>query len=231
MDCQVCEVRSSVGYCVECQKILCETCGVTCENCGKLSCPDHIHETSSGRVLCKSCYDERREKRKQMKAAHAKKGEGDTSLEGLEAADDEGDIGDEALVASARRPIQPWQFSVYIASAGIVVALLALFIDALRRIPMGGNNYINSGWIFLIIPVLAIIWAVVGLTKEEYYEDRPKCFYGLAASVVAAVLTLVVIVRDPGPDQTDTGLQDVRQSMSEEELQQWREDTLNQYQR
>lgn len=228
MDCQVCEVRSSVGYCVECQKILCETCGITCENCKKLSCPDHIHETSSGRILCKSCYDERREKRKQIKAAHGKKPAGDTSFEGLEA-EEEGDIGDEALVGSARRPIQPYQFSLYIAIAGIVVSILALLIPALRRIPTGGDGYMSSGLIFLIIPALGIIWAIIGLVKEDYYEDRPKCFYGLGASIVAAILTVVLIAMDPGQDQSNTGLQDVRQNMNEQELQQWRENTLNRY--
>jgi hypothetical protein len=232
MDCQICNVRSSVGYCVECQKILCESCGVACENCNKLSCPDHIHETSTGRALCKGCYEERREKRKQMKAAHAKKSGGDTSLEGLDAeAIEGGDVGDEALVISARRPLQPWQMSLYIAIGGIVIALLALAIPALRRIPTGGDSYFPSSYLFLIIPVLGIIWAFVGLIKEDYYEDRTKCFYGLGTSVVAVILTVLAIVMDPGQSQTDTGLEDVRPNMTEDELQQWREDTLNQYER
>ncbi len=232
MDCEVCGVRSSVGYCSECKKVLCETCGVVCENCNKIACSDHIHETSGGRVLCTACYEERREKRRQAKAAHAKKGEEDTSLQGLEAEEDEGGVDDEALVASARRPIQPWQMSLYIAIGGAVVALLMMLIPALRHIPTGGDTFIPTGYVILIIPVLGLIWAVVGLVKEDYYEDRPKCMYGLGASIVAAILTLVVIWIDPTIRTTsEDGIQNVRQDMSEQQLKEWREKTLNQFQR
>ena len=235
MDCQVCEVRSSVGYCVECQKMLCETCGVACENCHKISCPEHIHETGSGRVLCEACYSERREKRRKAKAAHSHKGkaeEGDTSLKGLEAEELEGDISDEALVGSARQPLQPWQVSLYIAIGGVLVALLMLLIPGLRRIPTGGDGFIPTSYVVLIIPVLGLIWAIVGLVKEDYYQDRPKCMYGLGVSILAAILTLVVVWIDPAM-RTDSGADasSFRQDMSAEELQQWRENTLNQYQR
>lgn len=231
MDCQVCGVRSSVGYCGECQKILCETCGVICENCKKISCSDHIHETSGGRLLCTACYEERREKRRQAKAAHAKKGEEDTSLQGLEAEGDlEGEVEDEALVASARRPIQPWQMSLYIAIGGVVVALIMMLVPALRHIPLGGDRFIPTGYVMLIIPLLGIIWALIGLVKEDYYEDRTKCMYGLGTSILAAILTLVVIWIDPAiRTETNEGIQNVRQDMNQQQLKDWREKTLKQF--
>jgi hypothetical protein len=213
--------------------MLCETCGVSCENCHKVSCPDHIHETGSGRVLCEACYNDRKKKRKQAKAAHAKKGEGeevDTSLQGLEE-EIEGNVGDEALTLSAREPLQPWQWSLYIAIGGVAVALLMLIVPALRRIPTGGENFIPTSYIVLIIPLLGVVWAIVGLVKEDYYRDRPKCLYGFGVSIVAAILAFLVIWIDPAmqvdPAEEQGGF---RQDMTPEELQQWRENTLNRYQ-
>jgi len=59
MECSVCNTRSSIGYCVECQSLLCEECAVTCQGCGKLICRDHVHETPHNRRLCIKCYAER----------------------------------------------------------------------------------------------------------------------------------------------------------------------------
>ncbi|MEA3366250.1 MAG: ATP-binding protein, partial [Candidatus Hydrogenedentes bacterium] len=58
MKCEVCGVRSAVGYCVECKKLLCEECAETCANCGGLICPEHVRDTGS-RLLCPACMRER----------------------------------------------------------------------------------------------------------------------------------------------------------------------------
>lgn len=60
MKCDFCGVRSSVGFCVECKKLLCEECAETCANCGGLICHDHVRETAYRR-LCPSCMRERNE--------------------------------------------------------------------------------------------------------------------------------------------------------------------------
>lgn len=233
MECHVCEVRSSVGYCVECQQLLCETCGVPCDNCGKISCAEHIHETRGGRSLCISCYEERREKREQQKkaAADERASKKDTSLAGLQGeAEGEEEIDQEALVLSARRPIQPWLMSVYIALGAIVVALLMFLIPGLRRIPLGGGNFFPSTYVVLIIPILAIVWAAVGLFKEDYYEDRSKCFLGIGLALVASVLTFVAMWTDVAARaKSEADTENVREGMSEQQLEQWREQTLNQY--
>jgi hypothetical protein len=68
MECESCSLRSSVGYCAECRKLLCEVCGVPCKTCGKIVCREHTKTTSSGKELCADCYAERQERKKR----HAK---------------------------------------------------------------------------------------------------------------------------------------------------------------
>ncbi|MGI6461906.1 MAG: response regulator [Candidatus Hydrogenedentales bacterium] len=58
MNCDFCSVRSSVGYCGECKRLLCDDCGEKCENCGALACREHIRETAYRR-LCAACMRER----------------------------------------------------------------------------------------------------------------------------------------------------------------------------
>lgn len=83
MQCAECGVRSAVGYCGECETLLCEVCGRTCSQCGKVACRSHLQRTSSGRNICVSCvvlhYDkrarqskERRERRAEEAAMGAK---------------------------------------------------------------------------------------------------------------------------------------------------------------
>jgi len=59
MECAFCQVRSAIGYCVECRSLVCEQCGVKCDGCGKLMCREHVHETPHGRRLCIKCYVDR----------------------------------------------------------------------------------------------------------------------------------------------------------------------------
>ena len=82
MECGSCNIRSSVGYCHECELLLCEECSHTCERCHKTVCRSHIQRTSSGRRICVSCvvhhYDQRAKKakeRREMRAEAAATGE------------------------------------------------------------------------------------------------------------------------------------------------------------
>ena len=75
MECAECTVRSSVGYCHECDMLLCEVCSHTCERCGKVVCSSHIQRTSSGRNICVSCvvqhYDKRARQSKERREQRA----------------------------------------------------------------------------------------------------------------------------------------------------------------
>jgi len=58
MKCEWCGVHGSVGFCVECKKLLCEDCAETCGNCGGAICHEHVRETAYRR-LCPACMRER----------------------------------------------------------------------------------------------------------------------------------------------------------------------------
>lgn len=75
MECAECGVRSAVGYCAECETLLCEVCGRTCSECGKIACRSHLQRTSSGRNICVSCvvlhYDKRARQSKELRERRA----------------------------------------------------------------------------------------------------------------------------------------------------------------
>lgn len=239
MECHICEVRSSIGYCVECHELLCETCGVPCDQCGKLSCPTHIHETKSGKALCAGCYAERRAKREAVKAEivhrHGRhhRDEADTSFQGLEKAEEgAGEISDEALVASARRIIEPWKMSLYIALAGVGFGIVLLAFPNLRHIAFGARTY-STGFLLLMFILLSGFWAWVGLRNEEYYRDRVKCFYGIGVNILCIVFAFITISSAPTVDTRPviTTVPVRTGNETQEQLQQWRENALRKYQR
>jgi len=240
VECHICEVRSSVGYCVECHQLLCETCGVPCDQCRKMSCPPHIHETKSGKALCAGCYAERRAKKEAARAEvvqrHTKEHRDavDTSFQTLdappEAAADE--ISNEALVLSARRVIEPWRFSLYIAVAGVAYGIVLLFFPNLQHVAFFSRTYPTGALLFVFI-AFSGFWAWVGLRNEEFFQDRVKCFYGIGAALACLVLAFVTISQPPpkAAPPSIPGVQVRTGTETTEELEQWRDKALNKYNR
>lgn len=242
MECHICEVRSSVGYCVECHELLCETCGIPCDQCGKMSCPTHIHETKSGKALCVGCYAERRAKKEAVKAEvvhrHTKEHRDavNTSFQTLEAqpgAEGE-EISNEALVASARRIVEPWKMSLYISLAGIGLGLLLLLFPSLRHVasPIGAKSFATGMLLFVFI-LFSVFWSWVGLRNEEYYRDRVKCFFGIGGCVVCVILAFITISSAPVVEARPI-LKSVPQRTGgedQQQLQEWRDKALQKYQR
>jgi len=226
MECLVCQIRSSVGFCAECQGLLCETCGVPCEQCGSPSCPTHVHETRGGRKLCIKCYEDRQAKRAHAKAA----AERDHDVEAAPV-DIMEEVAQEALVASARKMPQPWQLSLYTSIAGLLVVLVMLAFPAFRRIPLGGTSYIPTPYVILIIPLISVVWATFGLIRVEYFRDRSKCFIGVGLSLLTLVLSVVAVRTDPAATaQAEVkSMEQIRNEMSPEQLKEWREKTLKRY--
>lgn len=226
MECLVCQIRSSVGFCAECQGLLCETCGVPCEQCGSPSCPTHVHETRSGRKLCIKCYEDRQTKRAQAKAAAERAHDEDEAPAGAAA-----EIAEVALVGSARKLPQPWQVSLYIAAAGLLAVLLMFVFPSFRRIPLGPTSYIPTPYVLLIIPLIAVIWATVGLIRVEFFRDRSKCFIGIGLSVVTLVLSVVAVQTDPASKvQAEArSMEEIRKQMTPDQLKDWRERTLQRF--
>lgn len=233
MDCFVCNSRSAVDSCSECQALLCEVCGVKCDHCEKMVCPDHSHKTRSGRYLCVRCNEARLARRGKRKAAAEEAAAlQDTSLAALEGVREEEEaIGDEALVASVRKPPPPWKLSLYAACTGAVLVLIILLLPGLRRIPLPGGTSFPTPYFFLVPALIAVFWSVTGLVREDYREERPRCFIGLGVALLTCVLVFVAVFTDPvrRAEIRSVRSQDERNNMTVDELREWRERKLNRF--
>lgn len=94
MECSECNVRSSVGYCHECESLLCEVCSNRCDRCHKTFCRSHIQRTSSGRNICVSCvvanYDKRAKQSKELREKRATRAELGRKTRKVRAAEEKG---------------------------------------------------------------------------------------------------------------------------------------------
>lgn len=233
MECHICDIRSSIGFCVECHGLLCENCGMPCDQCRKLSCPTHVQTTKSGKVLCIGCYNERRAKREALKAevVHRHHGGGDTSFSGLEnAAAEPGAVSDQALVASARKIVEPWQMSLYIALAGIGLGVVLLLFPSIRHVAFGAMTF-ATGYLLFVFAILSAIWAWIGLRNEAYFADRIKCFYGIGACSICLLIAFITIASAPTllTRPTITAIDSRTGTETPEELEQWRQRALRKY--
>ena len=233
MDCFVCNSRSAVDSCSECQALLCEVCGVKCDQCGKMVCPDHVHKTRHGHNLCVRCNEARKaHKDKRKGGAEEAAALAGTSLEALEGGREEEEaIEDEALVASVRKLAPPWKLSLYAACTGAVLVLIILLLPGLRRIPLPGGGSFPTSYFFLIPPLIAVFWSVTGLVREDYREERPRCLIGLGVALVTCVLVFVAVFTDPvrRAEIDSVRSQDERNNMTVDELGEWREEKLNRF--
>jgi len=196
-------------------------------------CPDHSHKTHGGRNLCVRCYEARKAHKDKRKAGaeEAAALEG-TSLEALEGGSQEEEaIGDEALVASIRKPPPPWKLSLYSACTGAALVLIILLLPGLRRIPLPGGGSFPTPYFFLIPPLIAVFWSVTGLVREDYREERSRCFIGLGLALVTCVLVFVAVFTDPVRRAAigSVRYQDERNNMTVDELREWREKKLNRF--
>lgn len=175
MECDVCKTRSSVGYCAECNKLLCDECGVACGRCGALACPDHVHESRSGRMLCMECVRQRKERRAKQKATE------EAEIGEQEQVEEKGAV-EEAVVltASAAREIEPWHLSVWSTGVGLALILLASLTPWLRF-----ANLTLTALLVIFVVAIGLFWAVVGVLNPKYFQNRRKCLIGLVLGIVA----------------------------------------------
>ena len=231
MECGVCNVRSSSGFCAECRMLLCDECAAKCERCGKLACPQHVHETSSGRILCGNCKRERDEKKAKVRAirdaAH------DIDEERIPAhlaagVEDEEEEGEEAVVltGSVREPTPPWKLSLYTACIALVVALVILFVPGFRSL--------LQPWpaiMVMVISVLAMGWTVYGVMHGKFITELTRCLAGSLVAILAIILAVVIIVKDPARrvEQEAAAAREQRLHMNSKEREQYRKDRLGQF--
>lgn len=236
MECQECDFRSSVGFCHTCQKMLCEVCGAECTECGHFVCPEHGRETRSGKLLCPECQQARKKARSHHRATHAAAAavdDGDdtsfSSLEGMPDVPGEEDLADEGtiLAASAYRPKEPWQMCLGAGLTALIVILIVLFVPGFRTLA--------QPWVSIIVifvSLLALFWAVVGLTGAKYVDERSRCFPGTGCAIVAIILALASIQYLPDRKkeiEIEMATEKDRMYMTPEELAVWRNRRLDKF--
>ena len=234
MECGVCEIRSSIGYCIECQKLLCETCSQTCDECGKLMCPDHVYESRSGKIYCNPCNERRKAARgsKHKSSKREAAAVGGTSLAALEGAEDLPEEDDaEVRVLGQREPTQPWRLCVYFAGAGLMLALFLLVFPSFRRIPLGGTSYLTMAYVGVLIPLIAAFWGIYGIVNVEFFKFRQRCMAGLGLAGVSMLLFVVAAATDPASENEEdaTSFEQRRAVMNEQQLEDWRGNVLDKY--
>jgi hypothetical protein len=229
MDCDLCQIRSSIGYCAECKRLLCEICGVACTECGKNICVTHVHETRSGKRLCSACTRARKQKHRPRDDEEPGERTGFADLEHprrVRTASDEEVDDERALTASAYKPIPPWKLSLYASGAAAVAMIMVLAVPTFRLIAQPWCSFLAMG-----LCVLSGFWAITGLTGAAHLENRPRNLFGLALALVALVMAVAAMQFDTntrGNEALEAGMLE-RQNMSPEELREWRRTRLDRF--
>ena len=173
MVCDICKTRNPGGFCVACQKMLCEECSTQCEECAKMVCPECLVTTRSGRAFCPKCVEELKAKRAEAKA----KGE---------AVPEQGEAEEEEFPIPAPLPrvqIRPWVASLLLGAVGILLSLL-FFVWV-------GNVHVSV----FILATLGIVWGLVGLFGKS--EQKPQAFAGVVLNIVPFILAAALGLEAP----------------------------------
>ncbi len=248
MECALCQIRSSMGFCVECGVLLCDVCGIGCDRCRKMVCGNHIHLTKGGRRLCKVCYDERKSRQTEAHR-HATEPEPEqeapaTSFAALQNAPEPPaphehhthrhrpatDIADEALVQSGWAAPPVWQLCVYTAGVGFFAMGIVWALPNLPRVPIPPLGLFHPALVLMIIPLLAMLWGAWGLWREKYYHDRFRCVAGIAVAVITIGLGLHILFAAPDKDDRGDGVMRMeRDGLNPADLAKWREQQKKKY--
>ena len=232
MDCLVCNTRSAVDSCAVCHVLLCEVCGAKCETCGHVACAKHLHTTHSGKVLCLPCQEKRRAARKAHYAEKEQKESGSDpeAAPGGAAAEE---LERPVLVASVREPPPPWRMSLYIACAGVALALIVLIFPGLRRFAMPWGGYFSTPYLLLLIPAIAIFWGGLGMLAKQYSEDRYRCLIGMGVALLSCLMMIFAVYTDPArlAEDEEARIQNSREKMTPQQLERWRQEKLQKYKR
>ena len=229
MDCDLCQIRSSIGYCAECKRLLCEMCSVPCTECGKNICVTHVHETRSGKRLCSACTRARKEKHHHHADTEPRE---DTGFEEFDQprrhqppSEEEVDE-DRALTASAYKAVPPWKLSLYASGAAAVAMIMVLAVPTFRLIAQPWCSGMA-----IVLCALSAFWAYTGLTSPNHLENRPRNFFGAGLALVALLMAFAALQFDTntrGTSELEAGMIE-RQNLTPEELRRWRRQRLNKF--
>ena len=135
---------------------------------------------------------------------------------------------DETKAYGGKKPTPPWKISLYIGIVGLLLMAAIFVLPELRRIATPWNPSYPTAHILLVFPILALVWAAIGLLGAQFREDRSLAWRGLVIAVLTLVLGYTVIATDPARDAEEILVDtDERLDMTEEELREWRIEKLN----
>ena len=111
---------------------------------------------------------------------------------------------DEEMTAPAAPPrkagpilLPPYAMSVFIAGAGLLLSFAALVIPSLRHLPLPLGLRIFTPFPVLVLPLLAIIWAIIGMLPGKNRRHVEWCFVGLGLAVIGLICVAMAIWLDP----------------------------------
>ena len=176
MICEVCNIRSSIGFCSSCKRMLCDGCAEVCDECGKLACKKHAYD-GPGAVYCRACG---------------------TALEARPRSAEAAMAGQEEIVDITRRPYEnPPAWLVASVLSGLAAAFTALLFlhPGFVRLPIPGGISLPVSLAVPLVPLAAIGWAIGGF-RETGQPRRPLwCLGSLAVSTLAIAGACVAFYR------------------------------------
>ena len=209
MVCDFCKTRNPAGFCVSCQKMLCEECSKQCEECGKMVCPECLVTTRRERLLCPNCVEELKGKRAKAKARAA-------------AGDEQAAAEEEAFPipeAVPRIRVRPWVASLSLAGVGVFLSLLFYALAGAVH------------WSVFIVAVLGFVWGLVGLVGR--YEQKGQALAGVVLNLAPLLLAWRLGLEVPWIERERVETQQVEQMTEEEKARdraQKRQEMMRQFQ-
>lgn len=173
MICERCEIRSSIGFCVACKRMLCDVCAVHCDQCGKLTCENHAYE-GIGMVYCATCGEENDARPRE------------TVLQVSKGAARDAD--------PTRRPYRnppAWVMALVMSVLALTFAGLLYLHPGFRWLPLPVGASVP---IVLFVPLAALAglgWSIGGFRERQYPRKPEWCLAGLCLSAVALAGSLL----------------------------------------
>jgi hypothetical protein len=138
-------------------------------------------------------------------------------------------VEEDERVYAEKTKAPPWMMGMYTALSGLFLAVLLLVLPEFRQFRLTGTTSLPTGYFLMIVPVIAILWALGGLVHKDYAADRGKAIAAIFIAVASWGILGYAVATDPANDAAADGLNEQQQrlDMTEQELQVWREKTLN----
>jgi len=166
MICESCQIRSSIGFCASCKRMVCDGCAEVCDSCGKLSCKEHAYD-GGGMVYCRACGEEAGARPRSREAAY---------------------VGREEEAPRVRRPYEnppAWLVAAVLAGLSAVFTGLLYVHPDLVRLPLPGGVSLPISLATPLVPLAAMGWAIGGLRETRVPRKPFVCLASLLVSIVA----------------------------------------------